>query len=932
MPSFVALDIETTGLDLTSDAIIEIGALRFNGRRVESEWSTLVNPRRPIPPFITQLTGINNDMVRNAPFIKDVIPELVHFAGNAPILGHNVRFDLSFLNRQGILTENESIDTYELAAILLPTAPRYNLSMLAQSLGILLPATHRALDDTRATHAVYLQLYQKALELPIDLLAEFVRQSEEFYWGAGWIFKQILRARSREPIQARRAGASVHGTLFTQVGREEHPPLVQDGKFTALDVDEVSALLDYGGPFARYFLNYEHRPQQVEMLRAVTKALCNNQHLLVEAGTGTGKSFAYLAPAALWALQNNARVVISTNTIALQDQLIQKDIPDLCKALGLDLRATVLKGKGNYLCPRRLELMRSRGPENPDEMRVLAKVLVWLQESVSGDRSEINLNGPAERDVWNRLSAEDDGCKTEVCIKRTGGACPFHRARQAAQSAHIVVVNHALLLADAASGNRVLPDFDYLIIDEAHHLENAITSALSFKLSGSDLERILRELGSPSAGVLGRYLTHSKDLLQPSDFAAVNLLVQRATDQAFRLETLTKRLFTAIEQFLEDAREGRPQGLYAQQVRIQPATRTLPGWGEIEMTWDSAQAALKTLLSHLSDLYQATGQLGENIPEDLEDLQNTLGNLYRRLGEVLTNVTALVCKPEADRVYWIESQPNGNRLNLQVAPLTIGPLMRQFLWNEKSSVILTSATLTASGEFDYVRSRLDAQEAEELILGSPFDFESAAMLYLVNDIPEPNDLNGYQRAVEACLIRLAKATGGRMMVLFTSYAQLKRTSGIISPLLAEAGINVYEQGEGASANTLLENFREAEKAVLLGTRAFWEGVDIPGEALSVLVIVKLPFDVPTEPIVAARAETFDDPFNEYNLPEAILRFRQGFGRLIRTQSDRGVVAILDKRVLTKRYGKAFIDSLPTCTVKVGSLMDLPKITVQWLDK
>jgi DNA polymerase-3 subunit epsilon/ATP-dependent DNA helicase DinG len=238
--------------------------------------------------------------------------------------------------------------------------------------------------------------------------------------------------------------------------------------------------------------------------------------------------------------------------------------------------------------------------------------------------------------------------------------------------------------------------------------------------------------------------------------------------------------------------------------------------------------------------------------------------------------------------------------------------MEQYLWHQKSSIILTSATLTTNEGFDYIRGRLNADEAEELQLGSPFDYENSALLYLVNDIPEPSDVNGHQRAVEQALIRLSKATGGRLLALFTSYSQLRRTSTVITPALAEAGITVYEQGEGASPNTLLETFREADKAVLLGTRSFWEGVDIPGDALSVLVMVKLPFDVPSEPIIAARSETFDDPFNEYQLPAAILRFRQGFGRLIRTQSDRGVVAILDKRILTKRYGHAFLDALPPC--------------------
>ncbi len=258
-------------------------------------------------------------------------------------------------------------------------------------------------------------------------------------------------------------------------------------------------------------------------------------------------------------------------------------------------------------------------------------------------------------------------------------------------------------------------------------------------------------------------------------------------------------------------------------------------------------------------------------------------------------------------------------------------MMQRYLWHEKSSVILTSATLTTAGEFDYLRGRLYAEDAYELAVGSPFDYESAALLYFVNDIPEPNDRHGHQRAVESGLINLCTATGGRTLVLFTSYDQLKRTSKAIAPMLLKKDIVVYEQGEGASPHSLLETFRSEERAVLLGTKAFWEGVDIPGEALSVLVIVKLPFDVPSDPIVAARSETFEDPFNQYSIPEAILRFRQGFGRLIRTQSDRGVVAIMDKRILTKRYGRMFIDSLPTCTVQVGSLAQLPRSAERWLN-
>jgi ATP-dependent DNA helicase DinG len=931
MPIIVALDIETTGLDPQNDAILEIGAVRFNGKRIEAEWSTLINPGRLIPPFISQLTGITNEMVKNAPPIRAVLDDLVSFVGNAPVLGHSVRFDLSFLARYGALDLNEYIDTYELAAVLLPTSSRYNLGALAQSLGIPVQNAHRALDDARTTSAVFLQLYDLAMELPLELIAEFVRLGEPLDWGAGWMFSQVLRARARQPIQARQVRGVGHGPLFEAGTADYVPPMEPTPNLVPIDPDEVAAILEYGGPFSRYFAGYEYRPQQVEMLRAVTRALSEGLHFMVEAGTGTGKSFAYLVPAAIWAMQNNRRVVISTNTINLQDQLVKKDIPDLRAALNLELRVAVLKGRSNYLCPRRLEILKQRGPETADEMRVLSKVLVWLQESQSGDRNEINLNGPAERDIWSRISAEDDGCKTEVCIKREGGICPFYRSRLAAQNAHLLVVNHALLLADAATASRVLPDYDYVIIDEAHHLEAATTSALSFKVTEGDIARLMREVGGSSTGILGRFLGQVKPDLRPSDFAALDQLVQRATDLCFRMDAYNSHFFDSVNQFLIEQREGRPMGVYAQQERILPATRTQPSWTEVEMAWDQVRDTLNLLLNVLEQVNQAMGQIVEGGIEEVEDTQGSLSNVYRRLGEIGTNLTGLTGKPEPDKVYWVEIQPNGNRLSLQVAPLHIGPLMEQYLWHEKASVILTSATLTANGEFDYLRSRLNADEADELTVGSPFDYETAALLYIVNDIPEPGDTNGHQRAVEAGLIRLSKATGGRMLVLFTSYAQLKRTSQAIGGPLAEAGINVYEQGEGASANTLLETFRETEKAVLLGTRSFWEGVDIPGQALSVLAIVKLPFDVPSDPIIAARSETFDDAFSEYSLPEAILRFRQGFGRLIRTQSDRGVVAILDKRILTKRYGRSFLDSLPECTVKQGPLADLPRTAAQWLN-
>ena len=926
MQSIVAIDIETTGLSEERDAIIEIGAVKFKGHRVEAEWSTLVNPNRHIPEFVSGLTGINDVEVRNAPHFQEVAEKLEAFVGNTPVVGHNVRFDLGFLQRAGLFHYNEVVDTYELAAVLMPTASRYNLGALGKQLGILLPATHRALDDAKVTMAAFNRLFEIARELPIEVIADIVRLSEPLEWDAAWLFQEVIRARAKEGIQAKKTKKQQAGVWFDE---SKFPPLANPENPVPLDPDEIASALEYGGPFSRYFNSFEQRPEQVDMLRAVTNSLSYGNHLMVEAGTGVGKSFAYLVPAALFALQNNTRVVVSTNTINLQDQLIQRDLPNLSQALDLDFRFAVLKGRSNYLCPRRLENLRHYGPRTKDEMRVLAKVMVWQLSNQSGDRSELNLTGPTEREVWVRLSAEDDACTTETCMKRTGGACPFHRAKTMSQSAHVLVVNHALLLSDVATGSKVLPEYSHLIVDEGHHLETATTNALSFKLNQFDLERMMKEVGSSKAGVLGRLLTETQESLRPSDFGLLQQKVNRATDMAFRIEQMNREFYNILNEFAKLQRESQAQSNYSWQMRVLPATRTLPGWDEVEIAWDSTGETLRMLMISLAEIYKGAAELFAEGFDNLEDLMGDISNLARRLTEAETNISGMISKPNSGMVYWIEVQPNGNRLSLNAAPLSVASLVEKYLWHEKRAVILTSATLTAHGEFQYLRNTLGADEADEMQLGSPYDYESAALLYIANDIPEPN-ANGYQQQLDRALIATAKATGGRMLVLFTSYAALKKTSQSITGPLAREDIYVYEQGDGASPNALLESFKATERAVLLGTRSFWEGVDVPGASLSIVVLTKLPFDVPTDPLIAARSEMYEDSFQEYYLPEAILKFRQGFGRLIRTASDRGVVAILDRRVLTKQYGRLFLESLPQCTARQGPATNLAREAGKWL--
>lgn len=931
MFEIVALDIETTGLDPKNDSIIEIGAVKFTGNRASAEFSKLINPRKPINQFITNLTGISNAMVMNAPLIGEVLPEIQEFIGDAIILGQNIDFDLGFFKKFGAFRYNDTIDTYELASVLMPSAPRYGLGSLSNQLGVILTNAHRALDDAKATMQVYQQLYRKIEELPVDLVAEILRLAKDLQWQGEIPFRWALKSLSAQGIQPRKIGNEGEDLFINSEKAVRSKSLQPLEPTEPIDGEELASLLEPGGIFARYNPGFEHRSQQVEMLRAVCQALNRSDHLMVEAGTGTGKSLAYLIPAAYWAIQNGERVVISTNTIALQDQLIEKDIPDLIQALGIDLRASVLKGRSNYLCPRRLKQMRKRGPESVDELRVLAKILVWLQGSNSGDRREINLNGVNERMVWSRLSAEDDSCSLENCVRRMGGICPFYKARMAADSSHILVVNHALLLADAATESQVLPGYNYLIVDEAHHLESATTDAMSFSLRALDVTRIIRELGSTEQGILGRLAGIAGPALMPADLVKLLQAIKTAAERAFRFDTGMTQYFKALDFLLEELREGKPLGTYPQKTRILPSTRMIPAWLDVELGWEQAKNDLDELLRLLRAVRTSIQGVDGISPEDAEDVLGSLARSTQTLTEIGSKLEGLTMSPSDDQIYWVEIDPLQLRLTLQIAPLHIGNLMEKYLWHEKASVILTSATLTTQGEFDYLKLRLNGVDANELMVGSPFDYETSALLYLPQDIPEPTDNYGHQKTLEDAIIRLAKVSGGRMLVLFTSYAQLQRTSQNISSPLNKLDIQVFEQGEGASASALLDSFKESPRAVLLGTRSFWEGVDVPGEALQVLVIAKLPFEVPSDPIVAARSESFDDPFGQYMIPEAILRFRQGFGRLIRTQSDRGVVVVLDKRILSKAYGRYFIESLPRCKTIQGSIYNLPDQAAKWLN-
>lgn len=920
----VAIDLETTGLDPNLDAIIEVGAVRMVDGQITAEYSTLINPGRPIPEVVSQLTGIFTEDVLNQPTVADIIPTLREFVGAAPIIAHNITFDLAFLARFGLFRDNLRLDTYDLASVLLPGAARYNLHSLAETAGVNLERAHRALDDARAAALLCWWLWQRALNLPSFLLQEICAAAQPFGWEARRLFEAALQEQASQmpaqPVPAAVASAPDDAPIGIAAGGADRyaptPSVIQD-------------VMAGDGRLARNLPHYERRQQQVEMAAAVLDALNHSQHIMIEADTGTGKSLAYLLPAMVWSAAHQERVVISTNTINLQQQLTDQEIPALAAALNLPIKAAVLKGRSNYLCPRRFAAFRRRRLVHLDELRLLIKILIWLHEGGSGDRSQINIRGPVEQLTWNRVSADDDGCALERCQAAMQGACPFYRARRAAESANLIVVNHALLFTDLAHRQRALPPFQALILDEAHHLEDAVTTALTVRLDEAGILHHLAELTSSGHGILDEIVRQAQGSITPRQQQQVQAFAQNIRAAVAAMEKHVRALFNALREFLASMNRSSSTE-YGFQFRLTPAHRAHAAFAPCQTAWLTLNEFFTVVSDALSRLRQGLAHIIRQPAPELEGLLDILSSIERYLSEARTQANAFILSPDPNKIYWISAGQTMGQLTLNSAPLHVGSFVEQAAWSTMNTVVLTSATLRTHDSFDYIQMRLNADHAHTLAFGSPFNYQNSTLVLIPTDIPEPTETQKYQQAVEAGLIKLAQSLNGRVLALFTSYAHLRQTAQAITPRLSLGNITVFDQSDGSSRQTLLDGFKRTDKAVLLGTRSFWEGVDIPGDALSALVIVRLPFAVPTDPIFAARSESYSDGFKEYALPDAILRFRQGFGRLIRSHTDRGVAVILDKRIISKSYGSSFLEALPDCAVRQIPLQMLPGIAHDWL--
>jgi ATP-dependent DNA helicase DinG len=629
--------------------------------------------------------------------------------------------------------------------------------------------------------------------------------------------------------------------------------------------------------------NFEFRPQQQEMAVAIARALEEDRHLVVEAGTGVGKSLAYLVPAILFALEQHKKAIISTHTINLQEQLLNKDIPILKKVLPVEFEAALMKGRQNYVCPRRLERALQSSKElftGPEETELL-RIAEWASKTRDGTLSDLSIE--PEPKVWTQVCSEAHICTQKTCGQNP--RCFYQQARKRLLAADVIVLNHTLLFMllgspqeqEGRESGFLFPN-DFIIFDEAHTVEQVASKQIGIGVSQYGLRSTIQRL----------YNARTKKGLFTvmRDAAGVRLAAELIDD--------VERFFDAVES-RSDFRKGR-------EFRVR----------DVDLVPDTITGRLVALQARINEVVKRA---------DDEVLKAELQEFSRRIRDAREGISTFLEQAAPQHVYWVErTGRTAQFLSLNAAPVDLAPHLRRMIFRDNCCCVMTSATLAVGREdLAYFRERIGATEAEPLQLGSPFDFQKQMKMFLVRKMPDPRDAS-YTKELERWIGHFVKETDGSAFVLFTSYRDMQRVAGEMEKFFADEGMNLFLQGGGAPRTKLLEQFKSTPRSVLFGTDSFWSGVDVPGEALSNVIITRLPFAVPDTPLIEAKLELIQerggDAFTEFSLPEAILKLRQGVGRLIRTKTDRGIVVILDNRIVTKPYGRAFMQALPKCPVEV----------------
>jgi Rad3-related DNA helicase/DNA polymerase III epsilon subunit-like protein len=937
-PDVVVLDTETTGLDPFRDRVIDIGAVRLDGDlHVVDRYSTLIALEAPLPLFVQRLTGLCDADFEAAPTFTEAHERLRSFIGAAVVAGHNAPFDKAHLDegarRHGLVPlEAEWLDTLDASLLLLPELDRHALGLLADQLELPTPS-HRALADAEATAALLARLCSRAAGLAIEERTLLTTAR----WGPLRVLDGFSLAPDEAPPPLVAEPSPPGGDRLTVLPCEADDWLVEFDDGSASEADERPSGL------AARLPGFRRRPGQLELAEAVAGLFDRGGIALYEAGTGMGKSLAYLVPAAFHSAATGERVVVSTKTKALQRQLASHELPLVAAGLPAGWRWATLMGRENYLCRRRLdEAIADAGGALPDGDRLLALAyLVGRARRGEVDLSSLPYRAGRQLTALASLAYELRSSRA-TCLGRRCPArrhCHWRVARSRAEAAHLVCVNHALLL----TGADTLPAFSDVVIDEAHLLHSEAVSVYGSVVDAAALQGLAAELrGRGRQRSLAARLRAAARRAEPGDGRALAASADVVEATLERLSSLSTDLGASLIALAAVAGDQTDGPRTARQQSYAPAVWLTPGLRE-QPAWEAFAVAAETLSGALGELAAALRAAAEALDPEHPDAPTVTAALEAAAtaADLLGSASDV---GDASQVVWAqldEQAPRGRRSRLDWTitrtPLDPGDRLRSELWERVRSAVLTSATLSVAGSFAYLRGVLGLgaeSDVESRIFSSPFDYERQAVLVLEHEAGRYDREELPERQADR-LCRLAAVTGGRTLALFTNRREMERVAAEVGPYVEDDGVLVLAQGLHGSASALAEEFRAHPGTVLLGLDTLWTGQDFPGETLVCLVIAKIPFPR-QDPFFQARRRHCEtagrDWFRDFYLPEAVLKFRQGFGRLIRTETDVGVVVVLDPRIAGMRYGRQFLESLPPARVLRAAPAEIADVTERELTR
>ena len=944
LETFIAFDTETTGFNPVTDEIIEFGAVKYTNGEIVDSINVLIKPEQPISEEITRITGISNDMVADAPSYKEVHDQITSFLGETPLVAHNVDFDYgrleSHFQRMGESPpENPLYDTLLLARTFTYWLVDHKLATVAKAFNVEVDTTHRANADAVLAGEIFLSLLQLVVATPLHQLRQCTRVLSNldvhtkplFVHATNYLIEQDAEnGIGTKPIKSPER-FNVYGQGNFSFENAQSPP-------DPIDTYELTRLFTKSGQLGKILTKYEERGSQAEMSEAVANALNDGHFLVAEAGTGVGKSLAYLIPGLQWGTLNadkGIRIVVSSNTKNLQEQLFFKDIPFIHDQLGFDFKAVLLKGRSNYLCKTKwTEFLRNPSRFSDEDRLSAIPLIIWAAETKTGDIDENN--GFRQRYstfLWSKLCSEGGYCTTKRCQAFQG--CYLGPLKKEAITANLILVNHSLLLADAAAGHHSIPEYHHLVVDEAHNLEKNAYRYFAEEFNIWAVRNIISPLHSGGQREYGLLVTLKTALSVLKDPSRTSSLISQIDTIIWALKTLDDNTENFLKQFQLQASARSNNTRYRERVRYNAENSPFKSMSSaITEVYHTFQG----VIDELKQLYQLLKEFTEDDIPDIDATRQDLEMSVNTFDELCRTFQKIIKAPNDDEIYWYELPTSTRQLpEFVVTPLRVGNVMRSMIYDDLRTAVFTSATIKVGDQFTYFLQRTGLYEIEnhEIVtkdFGSPYYLSEQLIGCVTTYLDQPGS-TGHSKQIASMVRQISKRYQRGVLVLTTSYRSMDEMFESMESHYKEMEIGLLRQTSSISRTDLVEQFKSEFSSVLIGTESFWEGVDVPGEALEVLIIGKLPFAVPTDPIVEANTIAVENDggngFIDYTLPETIIRFRQGFGRLIRSSTDAGVVIIADPRVATKRYGRIIADSLPIDLQACTSDEELFEVLDNW---